>query len=220
MAPPLLLGTFFIALVGVSATRTPAVFLSGEQKHRQTPPWMIIPHIVNGGKGTAEQPPVPAEQPASVPPAPAVVAALNQPKHKQPRQELERFGSVTNTVALSTNNDEPEEKSTTKLLYTNTCWYLLIVLIINCCCLGGAGYSKNLQILCGLVHAAIPLGILIYVWFASPILKDFFAGKTVGTWCLILCIWATIQITCGLCLCTMMCLGFGVRTMAGYKDED
>lgn len=209
---PVLLGVFAIILVDAFAA--PAVFLS-EQKHGQAPPWMMIPHIVNDGKNAAKQESVPDAQPL-----PAVVAAVNPTKseHEQPRQELERFGSVKNSVpSVAFSTDEPEEP---KLMYSNTCWYLLVALIVNCCCLGGAGYSKKLQILCGVVHAAIPIGVLIYVWFASPILQDFFAGKTVGTWCLILCIWCTIQITCGLCLCTAMLLGFGVRAMAGYKDED
>merc|ERR1719272_1960760 len=98
--------------------------------------------------------------------------------------------------------------------------WLMIALVVNCCCVGGVVHSKRGQLLCGLMHAAVPIGVLLYIWFGTPqMLTHFLQGKMTWGWCMALCIWALIQITCGLFLVCMMVLGFSVRAMVG-KEED
>lgn len=218
----LVLGTFVVILVDAAAV--PVGFLSAKRiGYGQAPPWMMIPHIVNGGR-TAANPALDVVIPPVAPPTAIPVAAARGPaKKKPPYQELHRFGSVTNSITFRFGTSkEPALK------HASTCWYFLAVLIINCCCLGGVCYGKRLQILCGLVHVLVSLGLLIYLGLASSIFADFFAGKSVGAWCLVLVVWATVQLICGLCFCTLVLLGYDIGDMPRYcrdcisrsSDED
>eukprot|EP00746_Dinoflagellata_sp_MGD_P122423 gnl/MRDRNA2_/MRDRNA2_57316_c0_seq1.p1 gnl/MRDRNA2_/MRDRNA2_57316_c0~~gnl/MRDRNA2_/MRDRNA2_57316_c0_seq1.p1 ORF type:complete len:319 (-),score=35.76 gnl/MRDRNA2_/MRDRNA2_57316_c0_seq1:281-1237(-) len=165
----------------------------------------MIPHIVNARNlGTSTQTP----------------STSPQAKRRPPYQELHRFGSVANTVAFSAGTmsyDQPKEPVPHS---ADTCFYILVALIINYCCLGvlhcvrSATHfgenSKRLQIICGSAHVVVPLGVLIYLWLASPVLDDMFAGKLTGAWCVLLLVSVVFQITCGLCLCSSAFCGFDV----------
>lgn len=191
----------------------PTVFLSGTHiaRHAQAPPWLMIPHIVNGGN---------FEVPKAVQRT-NVHVAESPARRSPPYQELHRFGSVANSVTFSASTyDQPRTEPVPHS--ANTCWYLLVALIINYCCLGvlqcwcSSSFfgenTKRLQIICGSAHVVVPLGVLIYLWLASPI--DGSAGKLTGVWCVLLLATVVFQMTCGLCLCASAFCGFHVGNWA------
>mmetsp|Transcript_38417 Transcript_38417/g.86589 ORF Transcript_38417/g.86589 Transcript_38417/m.86589 type:complete len:316 (-) Transcript_38417:231-1178(-) len=96
---------------------------------------------------------------------------------------------------------QPDDKEAS----STGCWICLAVLVFFCCCGSRPGLTNTLASLATLV-------VLIYI-FASGVFGRWWKGEKVKTPCLVICIWAFIQLVC---LCLMSCIaGMFVAGAAG-----
>mmetsp|Transcript_32171 Transcript_32171/g.92555 ORF Transcript_32171/g.92555 Transcript_32171/m.92555 type:complete len:208 (+) Transcript_32171:108-731(+) len=85
----------------------------------------------------------------------------------------------------------------------SVCFLLCLLLCISCCCFSGAGGIPG--ICCGTV---LPLLILIYISLGTSLLYKFAHGELIGSWCVLLVLWAVFMLVTGACLMTLWCFGF------------
>lgn len=72
--------------------------------------------------------------------------------------------------------------------------------------------SSHAQILNRLIGCLIPLGVIVYFMFWTGLMKKIVKGEEIDMWCTMLCIWALVQVFCGLYLL--------VLTITGQKSHE
>jgi hypothetical protein len=102
----------------------------------------------------------------------------------------------------------------------NVCMWLTFGLLFSCCSFGGAAHSTSGQLIGGFFNFVLPLGVIIYVCFMSNLFSEYWDGKPICGWCHAICIWAFIQITCGMCYLGCSVLGVGVAATMGHKTME
>lgn len=100
------------------------------------------------------------------------------------------------------------------------CMWLSIGLVLGCCCFSGVAHSLLGQLIGGFFNCILPLGIFIYVCIATNLFHKFWKGEPINTWCLAICIWTLIQLTCGICCLCCWAFGFGIAASMGKAEEE
>eukprot|EP00746_Dinoflagellata_sp_MGD_P120069 gnl/MRDRNA2_/MRDRNA2_55748_c0_seq3.p1 gnl/MRDRNA2_/MRDRNA2_55748_c0~~gnl/MRDRNA2_/MRDRNA2_55748_c0_seq3.p1 ORF type:complete len:109 (+),score=9.79 gnl/MRDRNA2_/MRDRNA2_55748_c0_seq3:64-390(+) len=83
------------------------------------------------------------------------------------------------------------------------CMVMLVALLISCRCLGGAHFGTKNQGLGAFLGFIIPVGVLLYITLGTDVFMRFLRGDALHLCCLLLCIWALVQILLGI-----FCLGY------------
>lgn len=104
--------------------------------------------------------------------------------------------------------------------HCTVCMWLCIGLFVGCCCFSGAAHSSLGQFLGGFFNCILPLGVIIYVCHMTTLFSQFWNGKPICDWCMAICIWSFIQITCGLCFLGCSVLGVGVAALMGHETME